>query len=216
MAHLGGSAMFLGDDVGFGRRESMADFGRVLSEYVDVIVVRANKHETAVELAQLLLLLGDQRADRLRPSLPGAGRPVHDPRVGRPAGRATRWPGSATATTSPAAWRWAAASWACGSSWPRRTSYRFDERLLRPACGGEVPELELTGDRRPGGSRARRGGRLHRRLDEHGPGGRSRDAAAATSPTYQVNAAVDVARARRGPSSCTACPPTAAKKSPTR
>lgn len=52
MAHLGGSAMFLGADVGFGSRESMADFGRVLSEYVDVIVIRANRHQTALELAE--------------------------------------------------------------------------------------------------------------------------------------------------------------------
>jgi ornithine carbamoyltransferase len=52
MAHLGGSAMFLGNDVGFGHRESMADFGRVLSEYADVIVVRAKKHETVVNLAR--------------------------------------------------------------------------------------------------------------------------------------------------------------------
>jgi ornithine carbamoyltransferase len=52
MAHLGGSALFLGEDVGFGSRESVADFGRVLSEYVDVIVVRAKKHQTVAELAQ--------------------------------------------------------------------------------------------------------------------------------------------------------------------
>jgi len=52
MAHLGGSAMFLGSDVGFGRRESIADFGHVLSKYVDVIVVRANRHQTVVELAE--------------------------------------------------------------------------------------------------------------------------------------------------------------------
>ena len=52
MAHLGGSAMFLGSDVGFGRRESLADFGHVLSKYVDVIVVRANRHQTVVELAE--------------------------------------------------------------------------------------------------------------------------------------------------------------------
>jgi ornithine carbamoyltransferase len=52
MVHLGGNAMFLGNDVGFGRRESIADFGRVLSEYVDVIVVRANRHCTVVELAE--------------------------------------------------------------------------------------------------------------------------------------------------------------------
>ena len=52
MTHLGGSCLFLGDDVGFGTRESIADFGRVLSEYVDVIVVRANRHQTVVELAE--------------------------------------------------------------------------------------------------------------------------------------------------------------------
>lgn len=50
--NLGGSSLFLGDDVGFGARESVADFGRVLSQYVDVIVIRAFRHQTAVELAQ--------------------------------------------------------------------------------------------------------------------------------------------------------------------
>ncbi len=52
MAHLGGNSMFLGPEVGFGRRESMADFGHVLSQYVDVVVVRANKHATVTELAE--------------------------------------------------------------------------------------------------------------------------------------------------------------------
>jgi ornithine carbamoyltransferase len=52
MAHLGGSAMFLGNDAGFGRRESIADFARVLGEYADVVVVRANRHQTIVEIAQ--------------------------------------------------------------------------------------------------------------------------------------------------------------------
>lgn len=51
MTNLGGGSLFLGDDVGFGARESVADFGRVLSQYVDVIVVRAHRHQTAVELA---------------------------------------------------------------------------------------------------------------------------------------------------------------------
>jgi ornithine carbamoyltransferase len=52
MVHLGGHSVFLGDDVGFNSRESIADFARVLSQYVDVIVVRAKLHATAVELAQ--------------------------------------------------------------------------------------------------------------------------------------------------------------------
>ena len=51
MTHLGGGAMFLGEDVGFGKRESMSDFGRVLGELVDVVVVRAKSHQTVVDLA---------------------------------------------------------------------------------------------------------------------------------------------------------------------
>jgi ornithine carbamoyltransferase len=52
MAHLGGSSMMLGDDAGFGKRESMADFSRVLSEMVDVVVIRSKKHTTVEEFAK--------------------------------------------------------------------------------------------------------------------------------------------------------------------
>lgn len=52
MAHLGGSSLMLGDDAGFGKRESVADFVRVLSEMVDVIVVRTKRHATAEEVAR--------------------------------------------------------------------------------------------------------------------------------------------------------------------
>jgi ornithine carbamoyltransferase len=51
MAHLGGHSLFLGDDVGFNSRESTADFGRVLSQFVDCVVVRAKRHATVTELA---------------------------------------------------------------------------------------------------------------------------------------------------------------------
>jgi ornithine carbamoyltransferase len=52
MVHLGGSSLFLGDDAGFSSsRESVADFGRVLSEYVDVIVCRSKSHSTIEQLA---------------------------------------------------------------------------------------------------------------------------------------------------------------------
>jgi ornithine carbamoyltransferase len=54
MAHLGGSSLFLGADTGFASsRESIADFGRVLSEYVDVIVCRSKSHDTIVQLAEV-------------------------------------------------------------------------------------------------------------------------------------------------------------------
>lgn len=52
MAHLGGSSVFLGEDAGFSSsRESVADFGRVLSEYADAIVCRSKSHDTISALA---------------------------------------------------------------------------------------------------------------------------------------------------------------------
>jgi ornithine carbamoyltransferase len=52
ITHLGGNCIMLGDDVGFGKRESVADFTRVLGEMVDVIVVRSKKHDTVMEVAR--------------------------------------------------------------------------------------------------------------------------------------------------------------------
>ena len=52
MTQLGGSSMFLGADVGFGKRETTADFGHVLSSMVDAIVFRSKNHDSVVELAQ--------------------------------------------------------------------------------------------------------------------------------------------------------------------
>ena len=52
MTHLGGSSLMLGDDTGFGKRESMADFSRVLSEMVDVVVIRSKRHATVVDFAR--------------------------------------------------------------------------------------------------------------------------------------------------------------------
>src|SRR5215469_7966083 len=51
IVHLGGSSLFLGEEVGWGSRESIADFARVLSTYVDAIVVRAKAHQKLLELA---------------------------------------------------------------------------------------------------------------------------------------------------------------------
>ncbi|MCU0982984.1 MAG: ornithine carbamoyltransferase, partial [Pirellulaceae bacterium] len=52
MAQLGGASLFLGEDVGWGKREAMSDFARVLSQYVDVLVCRAKSHRTVEELAE--------------------------------------------------------------------------------------------------------------------------------------------------------------------
>jgi ornithine carbamoyltransferase len=51
MAHLGGSALFLGPDVGWGKREAAMDFAQVLGQYVDAIVCRTSAHARLEELA---------------------------------------------------------------------------------------------------------------------------------------------------------------------
>ena len=188
MTHLGGSSLFLGDDVGFGTRESVADFGRVLSQYVDVIVVRAHRPRDGRRAGRVLHLPGDQRADRLRPSLPGPGRSVHAPRAASAGSRATRWPTSATATTSPAAWPWAAASWACSLSMATPQGYRFDDAFLaRLAARGA--RAGPDGDRRSGRGGPRRASAVYTDVwASMGQESGSASSAARDFADYQVNA----------------------------
>jgi len=52
MRQLGGQSLALNSaDLQTGRGEPMSDTARVVSRYVDVIMIRANKHETLIELA---------------------------------------------------------------------------------------------------------------------------------------------------------------------
>ena len=51
IAQLGGSSLFLGEDVGWGKRESPADFTQVLGQFVDAVVCRTKQHERATQLA---------------------------------------------------------------------------------------------------------------------------------------------------------------------
>jgi ornithine carbamoyltransferase len=141
IAHLGGSAMFLGDDVGFGRRESMADFGRVLSEYADVIVVRAKKHETVVDLARYCsCAVINGLTDYAHPCQALADLFTIHELAGRLEGHTLAWIGDGNNVARSLAM-------GCGKLGMRfvmatPTTYRFErdycDRLRR-----EVPELEL-------------------------------------------------------------------------
>ena len=52
MTQLGGNSVFLGKEAGWGgERESVEDFGRVLSQYVDILVFRGKCHKQFEELA---------------------------------------------------------------------------------------------------------------------------------------------------------------------
>ncbi|TWU45692.1 Ornithine carbamoyltransferase [Novipirellula aureliae] len=52
MAQLGGSSLFLGEEVGWGKRESTSDFTQVLGQFVDAVVCRAKRHEHVEALAK--------------------------------------------------------------------------------------------------------------------------------------------------------------------
>jgi ornithine carbamoyltransferase len=53
MAQLGGASVFQGGkDCGMGTRENIPDFARVMSQYVDAVVLRVYKHSTVEEFAR--------------------------------------------------------------------------------------------------------------------------------------------------------------------
>ncbi len=53
MAQLGGSCVFLaGKEVGLGSRESLPDFARIMSQYVDAVVLRTFSHATVETFAK--------------------------------------------------------------------------------------------------------------------------------------------------------------------
>ncbi len=53
MRHMAGDALYLSpNEIGLGKRESIADVARVLSGYVDVLMARVFDHEHVVELAK--------------------------------------------------------------------------------------------------------------------------------------------------------------------
>ena len=58
IAHLGGTSLYLGQDVGWQTRESVADFARVISQYVDLIVCREHAHRTVDEFLYSVLRIG--------------------------------------------------------------------------------------------------------------------------------------------------------------
>lgn len=52
IAQVGGSSLFLGQDVGWGTREPMCDFMPILTSYLDVLVIRAKSHEKVQEACE--------------------------------------------------------------------------------------------------------------------------------------------------------------------
>ena len=179
-----------------------------LGEYADVIVVRANRHAMAVELARNSDCPVINGLTRLQPSLPGDGRSCTSIREllgGRLKGRTLAWIGDANNVSRDVAL-------GCG-----KLGLRFDhgraaeapvQRIRRSTGFADMHALELDLDPLPTRSRSKRCStrwRSYRRLGEHGPGGRAGRAPGIAIAPYQVNAAL-MAHAPKARSSCTALP----------
>ena len=133
--------MFLGDDVGLARRESMADFGRVRSEFVDVIVVRAKQHETVVTLAEYCSCsVVNGLTDRAHPCQALADLYTIRELAGRLEGHTLAWIGDGNNVARSLAL-------GCGKIGVRLVMatpepYRFNDRFLA-LLRREVPNLDL-------------------------------------------------------------------------
>ena len=72
---LGGESITLtGQEMQLGRGETIADTARVLSRYVDAIMIRTLDHDQVRGAGRARHRAGDQRPDQAVASLPGDGR----------------------------------------------------------------------------------------------------------------------------------------------
>ena len=109
IVELGGHPMVLRPgELQLARGESVRDTALVLSRHVAAIALRTYSEESLAELAALVRRAGREHAQPGPPSVPGAGRPADDAGGARRPRAAAGSPTSATATTSPARWRWSA------------------------------------------------------------------------------------------------------------
>ena len=184
--HLGGGSLFLGKDVGWGERESIADFSQVLGQYVDALVCRAKSHRRVEELAEYspcpiingltdlshpcqaladLYTLREVRGTLRGLKLAYVGDANN---VARSLAEASARMGVRFAIASP----------------PR---YQFDAAFR--ATQGRGPRLRPARDDRSRRGRAGCGRRLHGCLGQHGARGRTGRAARAFAG-YQINQAL--------------------------
>ncbi len=153
MRDLGGETIMLtGTEMQLGRGESIPDTARVLSRYVDAIMIRILDHRRPRRAGALRHRAGHQRPHQAVASLPGDGRPDDVRGAPRPDQAAARSPGAATTTTC------------CrrGSTPPQRFGFQLDiacpkelqpppERIAAAKAGGadvilrEDPEAAVAG-----------------------------------------------------------------------
>ena len=184
--------MMTGSDMQLAREETIADTARVLSRYVDAVMIRLLDHEMVQELADERDHSGDQRPDRIsHPCQVMADVMTFEEKKGPIKGATVAWSGDSNNVLT----SWVHAAGKLG----------FKMRVARPKELARARGRARMGARRQGRCRIRRrsasggGGRGLRRLRRLGLDGRRGRAPSGTicSRAYQVNARL-MARAEKG------------------
>ena len=213
MTQLGGHAIFLSpEQVGVGTRESPRDVALNLSRWVDVIVARTASHALVEELAAAASIpVINGLTDLAHPCQAMADLLTVAERM--PLERAVvAYLGDGNNVANSLLIGAAALGVELRLATPEshRPALRVRQAAERLAAkSGRAALLE----QRPGPGGAGRALRLHRRLDQHGPGGRGGGAPGALRALPAQRARCCATRRRR--SCCTASPPTGARRSPT-
>ncbi len=169
VAQLGGNAIFLRDkDVGMGKRESMADFARVISQYVDALAIRTYAHATVQELAKHATVpIVNALSDSSHPCQAMADMLTIQEAFGSLDGLSLVFVGDGN---NVGALVGVGVGVVGGAVRPRRASgLRVSGRFpggLPPSLSAGSPRRRPRSGQRP----ARRGCGVHGRLGEHGPG----------------------------------------------
>ena len=168
MRQLGGQSIALNHtDLQIGRGEPISDTAKVLSRYVDAIMVRANKHETLTELAEHATVpVINGLTDRTHPCQIVADIMTFEERLGPIKGRKVAWSGDGNNV---------AASWIQAAA---RLGFKL-ALACPPQLNPERSILDWAKARRRrhrADRRSRRGGgegrlRGHRHLGVDGPAG---------------------------------------------
>lgn len=133
MRQLGGQTIALNHtDLQLGRGESIPDTARVLSRYVDAIMIRANKHDSVLELAEHATVpVINGLTDRSHPCQVIADIMTFEERKGPISGQTIAWVGDGNNV---------AASWAHAAS-----RFKFKLRIASPAqLKPERPVLDFV------------------------------------------------------------------------
>ncbi len=179
MRQLGGQTIALNQaDLQTGRGEPFSDTAKVLSRYVDVIMIRANKHETLTELAEHATVpVINGLTDRTHPCQIVADIMTFEEAKGPIKGRRIAWTGDGNNVA--ASWIQAAArlGFALTLACPPQLN---PAKAVLDWARREGGRIELTDD--PGGGRDGSRLRRHRHLGLHGPARRGVAAQAAAGP----------------------------------